>query len=138
LNSPFLILIVLVLSISLFSSVYAITDTRYITGSVTGTNGAKVTKMLALKGSVTELALIFSANSTYTSQSATIKASIDNSTWFTVDTVSLSTGTSLAKFYSDANKATTLPVDPVAFPFLNITLPAIAARVQTITWSGVR
>jgi hypothetical protein len=136
--SPLLIFIALILSISLFTSVYAITDNRYITGSKTGTNGAKVTKMLALQGAVKELAIIFSANSTYTSQSATIKASIDNTTWFTVDTVSLSTGTSLGKFYSDANKATTIPVDPVAFPYLNITLPAIAARVQTITWSGVR
>jgi hypothetical protein len=133
-----LIFVALILSVSLFTSVYAITDNRYITGSKTGTNGAKVTKMLALLGSVKELAIIFSANSTYNSQSATIKASIDNTTWFTVDTVSLSTGTSLGKFYSDANKATTIPVDPVAFPFLNITLPAIAARVQTITWSGTR
>jgi hypothetical protein len=133
-----LIFVALILSVSLFTSVYAITDNRYITGSKTGTNGAKVTKMLALLGSVKELAIIFSANSTYNSQSATIKASIDNTTWFTVDTISLSTGTSLGKFYSDANKATTIPVDPVAFPFLNITLPAIAARVQTITWSGMR
>jgi hypothetical protein len=133
-----LIFVALVLSVSLFSSVYAITDNRYLTGSKVGTNGQKVVKMLALQGGVTELAIIFSANGSYTSQSATIKASIDNTTWFTVDTVSLSTGTSLGKFYSDANKATTIPVDPVAFPYLNITLPAIAARVQTITWSGVR
>jgi hypothetical protein len=133
-----LIFVALILSVSLFTSVYAITDNRYLTGSKVGTNGQKVVKMLALQGGVTELAIIFSANGSYTSQSATIKASIDNTTWFTVDTVSLSTGTSLGKFYSDANKATTIPVDPVAFPFLNITLPAIAARVQTITWSGVR
>jgi len=136
--SPLLILIALVLSVSLFTSVYAITDNRYITGSKTGTNGAKVTKMLALQGAVKELAIIFSANSTYNSQSATIKGSIDNTTWFTIDTVSLSTGTSLGKFYSDANKATTIPVDPTAFPYLNITLPAIAQRVQTITWAGIR
>jgi flagellar basal body P-ring protein FlgI len=133
-----LIFVTLILAVSLFSSVYAITDTRYITGSVTGTNGVRVVKMLALQGGVTQLALIFSANGSYTSQSATIKASIDNVTFRTVDTVSLSTGTSFGKQYSDANKATTIPVDPVAFPFLNITLPAIAARVQTITWSGVR
>jgi len=136
--SPILIFVALILSISLFSSAYAITDTRYVTGTKTGTNGAAVEKFLALKGSVTELALIFSANGTYTSQSATVKVSIDNSTWFTADTVSLSTGTSLAKFYSAANKATTLPLDPVAFPYLDISLPAIAARVQTITWSGTR
>jgi hypothetical protein len=136
--STILFILAIILSISLFTSVYAITDSRYLTGTVTGTNGAKVTKMLALKGSATELALIFSANGSYTSQNALVKVSIDNTTWFTADSVSLSTGTSLAKFYSDANKATTLPVDPVAFPFLNITLPAIAARVQTITWSGTR
>lgn len=133
-----LIFIAIVLSVSLFTSVYAITDNRYITGAKTGTNGVKVTKMLALQGAVKELAIIFSANGTYSSQSATIKASIDNTTWFTVDTVSLSTGTSLGKYYSDANKATTIPVSPTAFPYLNITLPAISARVQTITWSGVR
>jgi hypothetical protein len=133
-----LIFVALILSVSLFTSVYAIIDNRYITGSKTGINGAKVTKMLALQAGAKELAIIFSANSTYSSQSATIKASIDNSTWFTVDTVSLSTGTSLGKFYSDANKATTIPVNPAAFPYLNITLPAIAARVQTITWSGTR
>jgi hypothetical protein len=133
-----LIFVALILSVSLFTSVYAVTDNRYLTGSKVGTNGQKVVKMLALQGGVTELAIIFSANGSYTSQSATVKASIDNTTWFTVDTVSLSTGTSLGKFYSDANKATTIPVDPVAFPYLNITLPAIAARVQTITWSGVR
>jgi hypothetical protein len=136
--STILFILAIILSISLFTSVYAITDSRYLTGTVTGTNGAKVTKMLALKGSATELALIFSANGSYTSQNALVKVSIDNTTWFTADSVSLSTGTSLAKFYSDANKATTLPVDPVAFPFLNITLPAIAARVQTITWSATR
>lgn len=138
--SPLLILITLVLSvsISLFSSVYAITDTHYLTGTKVGTNGAAVEKFLALQGSVKEIAIIFSANGTYTSQSATIKASIDNTTWFTVDTVSLSTGTSLGKFYSDASKATTIPVNPAAFPFLDIATPAITARVQTITWSGMR
>lgn len=136
----FLFILLSVLAVSLLSTniVYGITDTRYLTGSKTGTNGAQVTQMIALQGAATQLALYFSANGTYSSQSATIKASIDNTTWITVDSVSLSTGSSLGKYYSDTNKATTVPVNPTTFPFLNITLPAIAQRVQTITYSATR
>lgn len=137
-SSIVLAVVGLILSISLFSSVYAITDNRYVTGTATAANGVRVVKMLALNGAVSQLSIIFSANGVYASQSATIKASIDNSTWFTVDTVSLSTGTSLGKYYSDTNKATTIPVNIAVFPYLNITTPAIASRIQTITWAGSR
>ena len=83
-----LIFVALVLSVSLFTSVYAISDSRYLKVP-DWIQTASVVKMLALQGGVTELAIIFAANGSYTSQSATIKASIDNTTFFTVDTVSL-------------------------------------------------
>jgi hypothetical protein len=140
--TPFFLILALFLAVSLFSSayVYASTssDARYLTGTITGTNGVKVSQVIELKGSATEIALIFSSNATYAAQTATVAVSIDNNNWITVDSVSLGTGTSLGKGYSSASKATTIPVNPASFPYLNITLPAIATHVQTITWSGTR
>lgn len=87
-----------------------------------------------------ELSIVFAASGgagVFASQNATIEISNDNATWISVDTVGLGTGNKLGKFYNENNKATTVPVNIMAYPYIRVTVPAIGVSiVTTCTWSG--
>lgn len=84
------------------------------------------------------LYLLFQAVSggNFASQSATCEVSLDNSTWYTVDsTINLGTSTLLGKTYGPANLGTTLPVNAGAFRYIRVTIPQIAALRTRILWT---
>lgn len=93
-------------------------------GIKTSTVNGTITQYLSMHGS-TQINLILTATGgTFNSTNLVIAGSLDNSTFITLDTIALSTGTSKAITYSDSLKATTLPVNPASFPFLKITTSA--------------
>jgi hypothetical protein len=63
----------------------------------------------------------------------TIQVSNDDSDWSAnVDSLALGTGATYAKYYNINNVATAVPVNPVSFPWIRITIPAQGAG-KTVT-----
>ena len=73
-------------------------------------------------------------------QNASVEVSKDNVTFHTIDNanIALTAGQSkVAKYYNSANRGTTLALNPCAFAFVRVTIPALGASVQgKLTWSG--
>lgn len=83
----------------------------------------------------TTLALFYDVveGTVFVSQNATIEASLDNITWFTIETKSLGNGTTASSFYNE----NTSTINPLAFPYMRVTIPALGlAQTARVRISG--
>jgi len=111
----------------------------FTTGKVTSAVAGTVTKTIKMQNAK-ELNLILTASGgNFGSKFLIIQTSIDNSVFTTVDNITLSTNTIKAVAYSAASKATTVPVNPAAWPYVKVFTSAGNAGVtSTLTYSGIR
>lgn len=82
--------------------------------------------------------LFTAAGGNFASQSATVQVSTDESTWSaTIDTMNLGTSAVFAKYYNINSLASGASLNPVSFPYVRITVPAIGAgRTASVQISG--
>jgi hypothetical protein len=78
------------------------------------------------------------AGGNFASQSATVQVSTDEQNWSAnIDTINLGTGAFLAKYYNINSLASGASLNPVSFPFVRITVPAIGSgRTASVEISG--
>jgi hypothetical protein len=91
-------------------------------------------------GMAGELALLITATGgTFpASTSATVDVSLDQVNFVTVDSVTLTSGAAaIGKQYDKTHLASVLTVNPSAFPFVRVTVPALGAGIlSSILWGG--
>ncbi|GEM_PF-1875756 len=77
--------------------------------------------------------LVASSGGNFASQNMTVEVSPDSTNWTTIDSsLSLGTGTSFAKQYDNTHLGATLAVNPAAFPYVRITIPALGTGISAI------
>jgi hypothetical protein len=111
----------------------------FTTGKVTSTSGGVVNKVIKMQNA-RELNLILTATGgNFGSKFLIVQTSIDNSVFTTVDNISLTTTTLKAVAYSQASKATTVPVNPAAYPWVKVFVSAGNTGVtENLYYSGIR
>ena len=78
------------------------------------------------------------AGGNFASQSATVQVAVDETNWSaTIDTINLGTSAILAKYYNINSLASGASLNPVSFPYVRITVPAIGSgRTASVQISG--
>ena len=105
---------------------------------VTGTPNAQL-RFSFPTADLQDMNLLFTAaGGNFASQSATIQVSTDETNWsFTIDTIALGTTSTVAKYYNVNSLASGASLNPVSFPFVRITVPAIGSgRTASVQISG--
>jgi hypothetical protein len=91
-------------------------------------------------GMAGEMALLITATGgTFpASTSATVDVSLNGVTFITVDAITLTSGAAaVGKQYDKTHLASVLVVNPSAFPYIRITVPALGAGIaSSILWGG--
>ena len=106
--------------------------------TVTGTVGQAVNTGAIFMNGATAFAFVITATGgTFNSTTLAVQVSLDGTTFVTVDTISLSTGTANGKFYDDDNKASTVAVNPANFPYLKlVTSAGVGSVTEKIYYSA--
>ena len=78
------------------------------------------------------------AGGNFASQSATVQVSTDETNWSaTIDTISMGTSAVVAKYYNINSLASGASLNPVSFPYVRVTVPAIGSgRTASVQVSG--
>lgn len=128
-----------VMSIASYNSAVAQTTGGTVSGSETGTASGAVTKTVELSNNKILAVLWTAAGGNFGSKFGLVSVSVDGSAFILVDNVTLSTNTTVGKYYSDSTKATTVAINPATFPFVKLQTSAGNTGVtETITWQAVR
>lgn len=132
--------LVILIPVSVYAAIPADVLRTYPTiGLKTGATAAAITQYIAMSGAKQLNLILTATGGNFNSTNLVIAVSQDNSTFITADTIALSTGTSKAIVYSDAQKATTLPINPASFPFIKVTTSAgVASVVEKLYWVGTQ
>ena len=88
-----------------------------------------------------DINIIFtSGGGNFASQSATVQVSTDEADWSaTIDTLNLGTSAVYTRYYNLNNLPSGAALNPVSFPYVRITVPAIGVgRTATVQVSGKR
>jgi len=138
----FLILfaIILLVPISVYGAIPADVLRSYPTiGIKTSAVAGAITQYISMHSSTQINIILTATGGNFNSTNLVIAGSLDNSTFITLDTIALSTGTTKSITYSDSLKATTQPVNPASFPFLRITTSAgVGSVTENLYWVGNR
>ena len=73
--------------------------------------------------------LFTSGGGNFASQNVTVQVAIDGADWRTVDTIGLGTAALLAKYYNINALASGASLNPVSFPAIRITVPALGSGI---------
>ena len=105
--------------------------------TVTGTANTQL-KFSFPTSDMQDVNLLFSAaGGNFASQSVLIQIAIDGADWRTVDTINVGTGATFAKYYNVNSLASGASLNPVSFPAIRITVPAIGSgRTASVLISG--
>lgn len=144
----YILLFFIALAVLLPTSAYALTITypksdNLPAGSgdikgfgTTTSNNVSLTKYLQLYN-VHSISLIAFCNVSFANGNILVSVSPDNVTYHQVDSVAEGTGAIKGIFYSDAVKATSVPINPALFPYLKIVVPDPGpASLTSLTWSS--
>lgn len=129
--------ILLVITLSLLA-VNSVNAQGFYNAGVETANNQSLSKTIQMQ-SEREIAFILKNNDTdFDNELLNVSVSIDGSTFYKVDSVSAGTNDTKVLEYSDANKGTTLAINPSVFPFIKIDFPQIINNTVSLTWSSVR
>jgi|ERR1043165_3354924 len=140
--SLFLISSILIISLAIPAAVYAgilqtPTDTQHyqFCGSKSGAAAATVTKFLPMQGLNTLSVIVNATGGNLGANNLLIGVSMDNTTYLTVDSISLGSATIKGITYSNALKATTVTVNPASYPWVKIATSAgVSSVTETLYW----
>jgi hypothetical protein len=132
-----LVCLSLVFALSLIGVAKANAQGFYNAGTETAVNqtlGKNITMQ-----SEREIAFILKKESgNFNNELLNISVSADGSVFYMVDSVQAGTTNVKVLQYSDANKGTTLAINPSLFPFIKVDFPQIINNTVSLTWSSVR
>jgi hypothetical protein len=128
------IFIAAILAVSISLASYAEAQSTKDTGKADGTKGAAFTANILTHQGNQLVVILTTTGGNFTNNSATVAVSNDNSVFTTVDSVALGENTTLSISYDDENHGSVVDVNPVLFPYIKITVPAITGVTQSATW----
>ena len=140
--SLFLISSILIISLAVPVAVYATvlqtpTDPQHypVCGSKSGAVAGTVTKFIQM-GGLNALSIIVNATGgNLGANNLVVGVSNDNSTYLTVDTISMGSATIKGISYSNALKATTVTVNPASYPWVKVATSAgVSSVTETLYW----
>lgn len=101
-----------------------------LAGSAVSASNAQIQQVIQTDDKV-QLELIFkSTGGNFAAQNATIESSIDGVTYDTVDSVTLTSAQSkIAKEYDATHLGATLALNPMIFPYIRVTIPALGVGI---------
>lgn len=111
---------------------------RYpVCGSVSAAAAAAVSQVIQMKGMNALSVFVNATGGNMGSTNLLVQVSLDNTanSYFTVDSIGMSSATIKGIAYSNALKATTVPVNPAAFPFVKVSTSAgVTSVTETLYW----
>lgn len=104
-------------------------------GTKSGAVAGAVTKFIQMKDANALTVLVNATGGNLGANNLVVGISMDNGTYQTVDTIAMGSATLKGISYSNALKATTVTVNPAAYPWVKVATSAgVSSVTETLYW----